>query len=111
VWALTSDESVAKVDPATGRVVRIYTYRSYDPSYTAGFNYLAVGHGSLWFLNWRTGAVVRVSIATGKQVGDAARVASECSRWSCGQIYSTPGGIWVPTSDRLIRIMPGRSAG
>jgi len=111
IWALTSDESVAKLDPSTGRVVRIYTYRSYDPSYTAGFNDLAVGHGSLWFLNWRTGGVVRASITTGKQVGDAARVASGCNRWSCGQIYSTPGGIWVPTRNRLIRIVPGSSAG
>jgi len=111
VWALTSDESVAKLDPATGRVLRIYTYRSYDPSYTAGFNNLAVGHGSLWFLNWRTGGVVRVSITTGKQVGDATRVSSECNLWSCGQIYSTPGGIWVPSSNRLIRILPGNSAG
>jgi hypothetical protein len=106
VWALTGDESVAKIDPLTGQAVRIYTYRGYDPSYTAGFTMLAVGHGSLWFVDARTGGVISVRMATGQPAGTVPRVASGCNLWACGEIYSTPSAIWVPTRDRLIRINP-----
>src|SRR5262249_19775399 len=33
IWAIADDESIARIDPATGRVTRIYTYRTYDPHY------------------------------------------------------------------------------
>jgi len=114
VWALGIDESVAKMDLATGRVVRLYTHRTYDPGRAGGLDYLAVGDGSLWFLDDGNsfGGVLRVSIATGRPLGAVAEPrAGDCGQQSCFQIYATPGAIWVPTAQWLIRIYPARLPG
>lgn len=113
VWALTTDESVAKIDPATGQVLRIYTYRSYDPGYAGGLDFLAVGHGSLWFLvdRYPLSGVLRVNISTGKSVGQVGSIASRSCGEPCWQIYATQSAIWVPTQDRLIRIDLAKSSG
>jgi hypothetical protein len=111
VWEFTADESVAKIDPISGKVLRIYTYRSYDPAYGAGLTGLAVGNGSLWFMDWRTGGVLRVSIATGKPTGQVPGVGAAPCAETCVQVYSTPGAIWVPIMHQLIRIDPARMPG
>jgi hypothetical protein len=114
LWALTTDESVAKINPATGTVMRIYTYRTYDPRYRQGLNFLAVGHRSLWFLddgplNVRARprfGVLRVSMSTGLPVGVVPAWWQNACGEPCFQIDSTPSSIWVPTSGQLIRIDP-----
>jgi len=113
VWALTTDESVAKIDPATGRMVRIYTYRSYDPNYAGGLDFLVVGHGSLWFLSdgYPLSGVLRVSIATGRPIGLVPGIPSGACGQPCSQIYSSQSAIWVPTATQVIRIDPGRMPG
>jgi len=52
-------------------VVRIYTYRSHDPQYLAGIQFLAVGRGSLWFLEWRPGGVLAVWALAGQSAWPA----------------------------------------
>jgi len=111
VWEFTTDESVAKIDPMTGNVLRTYTYRSYDPDYGAGLNGLAVGNGSLWFIDWRNGGVLRVSIATGKPVGQIPGIGAAPCPETCVRVYSTPGAVWVPAMNQLIRIDPARMPG
>jgi len=110
VWVLTEDESVAKIDPASGRVVQTYTYRTYDPNYNAGIAFFAVGHGSLWFIAG-PGTVLRVSLATGRPVSRVARIVPGLCRYQCGGIYSTPSAIWVPAGRWLIRIDPAKLPG
>jgi hypothetical protein len=65
VWAMAGDDgSVAKIDPATGRVLRIYTFFSYGVG--QGLS-LTVGHGSLWLLDYGDffyPSVLQVSIST-----------------------------------------------
>jgi len=90
-------------------VVRIYTYRSYHPHNLAGIQFLAVGHGSLWFLERRPGGVLRVSMGTGRPIGLAGHVGS-CGE-PCWQSYSSQSAMRVPTQDRLIRIDPNKSSG
>src|SRR5262249_13849553 len=51
LWVLSHDETIAKIDPATGRIVRYFTYRAFDPTYTAGAESLVVGFGSLWVMS------------------------------------------------------------
>lgn len=110
-WVLSPDESVAKIDPVTGRVLRFYTYRAYDSGHAGGLDYVAVGNGSLWFLDdgYPFSGVLRVSVATGRPLGAVAAPRSgDCGATPCSQIYSTPGAIWVPTAVSLIRIDPAR---
>ena len=109
LWALTNDESVAKIDPATGRVLRIYTYASYDPADNAGLDFLAVGGGSLWFLDdgYPSSGVMRVSEATGRPLGEVTVPAGACGQ-PCSQIYVYGNAVWVPTMETLLRIDPAR---
>ena len=111
VWEFTTDESVAEIDPSSGKVLRTYTYRSYDPNYGAGLNGLAVGNGSLWFIDWRTGGVLRVSIATGRPTGQVPGIGAAPCPETCTQVFSTPGAVWVPIMNQLIRIDPARMPG
>lgn len=67
--------------------------------------------GSLWFLDWRNGRVLRVSIATGEPVGLIPGIAAAPCPETCAQVYSTPGAIWVPSMHQLIRIDPARMPG
>ena len=110
VWAMAGDDgSIAKIDPATGRVLRIYTFISYLSG--QGLS-LAVTQGSLWLLDYADFAypsVLRVSITTGLP---AARAGGQrlCGG-QCWQIYATPGAIWVPGATWLARIDPARLIG
>lgn len=107
VWAMTGDESVAKIDPLTGAVVRVYPYRGYDRRSVDGLSFLAVGQGSLWFLGGgqRTG-VLRVSMATGRPIGWVLPHGIGSCGQPCGSIYDTQGAVWVPTPRWLIKISP-----
>ena len=113
VWALNSDENVAKIDPANGRVVRSYSNRSYDPAHLGGLDFFTVSGGSLWFLDdgYPFSGVLRVSAVTGHQIGGVAGVPAGSCVTVCSQIYATPGSIWVPTRTRLLRIDPARVGG
>jgi hypothetical protein len=114
LWAFTEEEVTAKIDPATGRIVRVYTSRNYDPSDVGGLDFLAVGHGALWYLDNGPlkigappfGGVVRASLATGRPTGRVPAIGPGSCGGRCSQIYSTPTAIWVPTSSQLIRIDP-----
>jgi hypothetical protein len=107
IWVLTNDESVAKIDPVTGHVERIYTYRSYDPAYNGGLDFLTTGQGSLWFLDdgYPFGGVLRVSMSTGRPLGGVPIKPGSCGQ-PCWQIYDTGGLIWVPTLASLLAISP-----
>jgi hypothetical protein len=115
LWALTTDESIAKISPETGQVVRVYTYLTYDPRFAEGLNFLAVGHGSLWFLDDGSlnvsakpfFGVLRASMASGRLLGAVPAGSQPACGEPCFEIYSTPSAIWVPTSRQLIRIDPG----
>lgn len=113
LWVLTGDESVAKIDPATGRVVRVYTIASYDPTGAGGLDFLTVGQGSLWFLDdgYLFSGVLRVSTATGKPLGGITIPSGSCGQQPCWQIYDTQNAVWVPTQTSLIRIDPARLPG
>lgn len=102
IWAFTADESIARIDPASGRVTHIYTYRTYDPNYNGVLQFLAVGHGSLWLSDGVR--VLRVSVATGRPLAGV-------TAGPGAPVYSTPGAIWVPASKQLIRIDPARMPG
>ncbi len=114
LWAFTEGEATAKIDPASGRIVRVYSSRNYDPSAVGGLDFLAVGHGALWFLDNGPlkigvapfGGVVRASLATGRPTGRVPAIGPGSCGGQCSQIYSTPSAIWVPTSSQLIRIDP-----
>jgi hypothetical protein len=108
IWAMTTDESIARIDPATGRVTRIYTYRTYDPYYSGLLQILVVGHGSLWLSDGFR--VLRVSMATGLPLGGVSAGSASCNQMSCWP-YSTPGAIWISTLKLLIRIDPARMPG
>jgi streptogramin lyase len=109
LWALTNDESVARIDPANGKIIRIYGYQDYDPRESLGLDFMTVGLGSFWFLedNGRSAvSVLRASIATGRpQASGSAR--GTCGQ-PCGQIYLADGSIWVPTEKFIVRIDPAR---
>jgi hypothetical protein len=116
VWALTSDESVAKVDPANGHVERVFTCRDYDPACQGGLGFMTAGAGSLWFLNdgysdgRGTTSVLRVSMATGRPLGQVKIQPGSCGE-PCYQIYDAAGTIWVPTLTDVIGIAPARLPG
>ncbi len=112
LWVLTGDESVAKVDPATGRVLRFFSYRNYDTGRQGGLDFLTAGQGSLWFLDdgYPFSGVLRVAMATGKPLGGVSIKPGACGQ-PCWQVYDTGGAIWVPTMGMLLRIDPGRMPG
>jgi hypothetical protein len=116
VWALTNDESVAKINPADGHVEQVFTCRNYDPACQGGLGFMTAGQGSLWFLNdsysdgHRSTSVLRVSMATGKPLGQVKIQPGSCGQ-PCYQIYGASGRIWVPTLTELIGIDPARVPG
>ncbi|HXP21310.1 MAG TPA: hypothetical protein VN840_16830 [Streptosporangiaceae bacterium] len=109
LWALTNDESVAKINPATGHVERVFSSASYDPKGAGGLDFLTAGQGSLWFLDdgYPFSGVLRVSMATGRPLGGVTVRPGSCGQ-PCYQIYDTNGTIWVPTSTAIIGIDPAR---
>ncbi len=109
VWAFDGGESVAKIDPETGRIIRVYDSAAYDPSDPSGLDFFAVGQNSLWFLNDGHAAatsVLRVSLASGLPLAQASGIGS-CGE-PCWQIYAAGGSIWVPTQTHITRIDPVR---
>lgn len=112
LWVLTGDERVAKVDPGTGRLLRIFTYRSYDPGRQGGLDFLTAGQGSLWFIDdgYPFSGVLRVAMSTGKPLGGVPIKPGACYQ-PCWQIYDAGGAIWVPTVGSLLRIDPARLPG
>ncbi|HEX9063871.1 MAG TPA: hypothetical protein VF843_02120 [Streptosporangiaceae bacterium] len=113
IWALAAGEQLARIDPATGRVLRIYTYRQYDPSRLGGLDFLTAGHGWLWFLDngYPFSGVLRVSMATGHPAGGVPVPANSCGQQICSQVYYISGSIWVPTAELLLRINPAKLPG
>jgi hypothetical protein len=107
VWAFGNGEDVARIDPATGRITRLYSAGRYDPQDDLSLSFLAVDRDSIWFLRdtgHRGTAVLRVSLATGRPVGQVSGVGS-CGE-PCWQIYVADGSAWVPTMTHLTRISP-----
>ncbi len=109
LWAYSDTESVAKIDPATGQIVRIYSSDAYDRAAAMSLDFFAVGLNSLWFLNddhYEATSVLRVSLTTGRPQGRVYGVGS-CGE-PCWQIYFTQGSAWIPTRADIIRISPVR---
>jgi len=116
VWALAGNvsgrpESIAAINPATGRITRAFTY-----SEAAGVNYdfwglyATVGQGSIWVLApLGHNEVVRVSMTTGKPLS-VVHPGGSCSQY-CTQIYDAAGAVWEPTSQQILRIDPARMPG
>src|SRR6266568_3498335 len=113
IWALGSAERLARIDAVTGDVVRHYSYRSYDPARAGGLDFLTAAGGWLWFLDngYPFSGVLRVSEATGHPAGGVPIPPGSCGQAPCSLIYATPGSIWVPTAELLIRIDPSRLPG
>jgi hypothetical protein len=113
IWALGSGEKLAQIDSTTGRLIRNFTYRNYDPAGAGGLDFVAAGGGWLWFLDngYPFSGVLRVSEATGRPAGGVAVAPASCGEPVCSQIYFTPGSVWMPTVGLLIRISPARLPG
>jgi hypothetical protein len=116
IWSLAGNvsgqpESIADINPATGRITRAFTY-----SEAAGVNYdfwglyATVGQGSIWMLApLGHNEVVRVSTTTGKPLS-VVYPGGSCSQY-CTQIYDAAGAVWEPTSQQILRIDPARMPG
>ncbi len=113
IWALAAGEQLARIDPATGRVLRVYTYRQYDPSRLGGLDFLTAGRGWLWFLDngYPFSGVLRVSMATGHPAGGVPVPPNSCGELICSQVYYIAGSVWVPTAELLLRVDPGKLPG
>ena len=110
LWALSGGERLAMIDPSTGRVMRRFSYRNYDPARAGGLDFLTAGGGWLWFLDngYPFSGVLRVSEATGRPAGGVSIDPASCGQVICSQIFYTPGSVWVPTAELLIRIDTSR---
>jgi hypothetical protein len=113
LWALSDGERLARIDASNGQVIRRFTYRNYDPSRAGGLNFLAAGGGWLWFLDngYPFSGVLRVSEQTGRPAGGVRIAPNSCGQQICSQIFYTPGTVWVPTAEYLIRINTSRLVG
>jgi len=113
IWALSGGERLARIDAFTGRVTQVFTYRNYDPARAGGLDFLTAGNGWLWFLDngYPFSGALRVSEATGRPAGGVYVPPNSCGQATCSQIYFTPGSVWVPTAELLIRIDPARLPG
>jgi hypothetical protein len=111
VWALSGDEGIARIDPATGGITAIVSYRSFDPTYAfTGGPFIDVGQGSLWLLaDLAHTQVLRVSMNTGQPLGRI-RIGGSCGQ-PCSQIYDAAGAVWVPSGREIVRIDPARLPG
>jgi hypothetical protein len=108
IWALGSQERLLRIDATTGNVVRRYTYRDYDQARSGSLEFLTAADGWLWFLDNGNplSSVLRISEATGRPAGGVPILPGSCGQSPCSLIFSTPGSIWVPTAQLLIRIDP-----
>ena len=112
LWALSGDENVARIDPVTGRITQVVSYRTFDPAYSfQGGLFLQAGQDSLWLLADLGGhtQVLLVSMSTGRPLG-LVNAGGSCGR-SCGQFYNALGAVWVPLATEIVRIDPARLAG
>jgi len=55
--------------------------------------------------------VLRVSESTGRPAGGVRLAPNSCGQVVCSQIFYTPGSVWVPTAELLIRIDTSRMPG
>lgn len=110
IWALASGEKLARIDPSSGRVQRVYTYRDYDPSRLGGLDFVTAGRGWLWFLDngYPFSGVLRVSVTSGHPAGGVPVPPNSCGQQTCSQVYYLAGSVWMPTAELLLRIDPGR---
>jgi DNA-directed RNA polymerase specialized sigma24 family protein len=110
LWALSGGERLARIDPGTGRVVRRFNYRNFDPARAGGLDFLTAGGGWLWFLDngYPFSGVLRVSEATGRPAGGVSVAPASCGQVICSEIFYTPGSVWMPTAELLIRIDTSR---
>jgi outer membrane protein assembly factor BamB len=113
VWVLSDGERLARFDPRTGRLLKRYTYRNYDPRRAGGLDFLTAGGGWLWFIDngYPFSGVLRVSESTGRPGGGVRIAPNSCGQVVCSQIFYAPGSVWVPTAELLIRIDTSRMPG
>jgi RNA polymerase sigma factor (sigma-70 family) len=113
LWALSGGERLARIDPDTGRVVRRFNYRNFDPARAGGLDFMTAGGGWLWFIDngYPFSGVLRVSEATGRPAGGVPVAPASCGQVICSEIFYTPGSVWMPTAELLIRIDPSRLPG
>jgi hypothetical protein len=116
VWALDGNvsgqpESVAEINPATGRITVAFTYPEVaDTSNDFWDLNAAFGSGSIWMLAPLGGnEIVRISATSGKPVSRVYPGGS-CSQY-CSQVYAIAGAVWEPTAQQIIRINPARMPG
>ncbi len=110
IWVLSGGERLTQIDALNGRVMQVFTYRNYDPSRAGGLNFLAAGGGWLWFLDngYPFSGVLRVGETTARPAGSVAIAPNSCGQQVCSQIFYTPGSVWVPTAELLLRIDTSR---
>jgi len=109
MWALGNTQRLTRIDELTGKVLDAFNYRNFDPSSPGGgLNFFTAAEGWLWFLDngYPFSGVLRVSEDTGQPVGGIWIPPDSCGSQACSLIFATPGSIWVPTTDLLIRISP-----
>jgi len=104
-------ESIAAINPATGRITRAFTYPEVaDTKYDFWGLNATVGQGSIWVLApLGHNEVVRVSMTTGRPLS-IVYPGGSCSQY-CTQIYDAAGAVWEPTSQQIMRIDPARMPG
>src|SRR5262249_7470073 len=109
-WALRAGERLIRLDPLTGTITNVFTYRNFDPGRAGGLDFVTAGGGWLWFLDsgYPFSGVLRVSEATGRPAGGVLIPPGSCGQAVCSQIFFTPGSVWVPTMEYLIRIDTSR---
>lgn len=100
LWALTDDETLVKIDPATAHIVRFFTYRAFDPNYTFSANRLVIGFGSIWL---EGGSLLRLSATTGRV---QARIGLDPNI-----VVVSGNAVWVGTPSGVVRIDPARLPG
>ena len=110
IWALSGGERLTQIDAFNGRVTQVFTYRNYDPGRAGGLNFLAAGGGWLWFLDngYPFSGVLRIGETTGRPAGGVAIAPNSCGQQVCSQVFYTPGSVWVPTAELLLRIDTSR---
>jgi len=113
IWALRAGERLIRIDPLTGTITHEFTYRNYDPRRAGGLDFLTAGGGWLWFIDngYPFSGVLRVSEASGQPAGGIPIPPGSCGQTVCSQIFYTPGSVWMPTAEYLLRIDTSRLPG
>jgi DNA-directed RNA polymerase specialized sigma24 family protein len=108
IWAMGSKQRLTRIDELTGKVLDTFNYQNFGMSPTCGLDFFTAAEGWLWFLEngCPFSGVLRVSEDTGVPVGGIWIPPNSCGEQSCSLIFATPGSVWVPTTDQLVRIEP-----